>query len=148
MPNIMYKYENSDICRKISHSRYAGYSKGKKYLIYGKMLRMPPILEEMPRIAVKWHRAWSKRYYNVVMDKVLRSAWCAPNGDIGIVLYNIGEEPLSLTLVLDPIEYGILEKFFPLYSDDQSFSVKQVDGKYQLSVMVPSRMPVILELRR
>lgn len=144
--NLLYRYPNHEEALRTSRLRYEAYSKGKKYLVYGRMLREPPAAEPVPTLPVKWHIAYGMRYYDIMMDKVLKSAWSTPDGGFAAVLYNIDEEPQSLTLVFDKAAYRLgAGKFTPLYPAGTGCETVDDGGRYLLKATVPPRSPMILE---
>lgn len=144
--NLLYKYPNHEEALRTSKLRYEGYVKGKKYLVFGRMLREPPAADAVPLIPVKWHIGYGMRYYDVLMAKVLKSAWAAPDGGFALVLYNIDEEPQALTLVLNKKEYRLGPgKFSPLYPVGLVYEMKDDGDVYRLEITIPPRSPAILE---
>ncbi len=145
--NLLYKYPNHEEVLRTSKIRHEAYAKGKKYLVYGRMLREPQTREEMTKIPVKWHRGYGMIYFDIVMDKVFKTTWKTANGDFAAVLYNIDEEPQTLTLVLDKKEYQLGNgKFSALYPEHLEFETTDTDNQYLLKINIPPRSPAILEL--
>lgn len=145
--NLLYKYPNHEEVQRTSKLRYEGYSKSKKYLVYGRMLREPQTQEKVPTIPVKWHRGYGMNYFDIVMDKVFKSAWKIENGDFALVLYNIDEEAESLTLILDKKEYQLGKgKFSTVYPANLEYEATDTGDQYLVKINAPPRSPAILEL--
>lgn len=147
-PTFLTKYKNHEIALKSSEERYRAYSAGKKFLIYGKMLKEPEAATHQKMLPIKWFRGFSKAFWNIEMPTVLKSAWRAPDGTLGVVLYNISSEKQSLTLKLDHQEYALAKgtsyEASAIYPPEAP-SIKLNDK--MLSIKIPARSPVVYELK-
>ena len=97
---LLYTYGNNEIVQKTSRERYAAYSAGKKYFVYGQLLRQPEIISGAKPLRVKWHRSYSSKYFDILMEPVIGTVFQAPDKSYALVLYNISEKPLSLRMGL------------------------------------------------
>jgi hypothetical protein len=141
--NLLYKYGNNEIVQKTSRERYAAYVAGKKYFVYGRLLRSPVITTAEAPLRVKWHRSYSASYFDILMDPVIGTVFEGQDGSYGLVLYNISEKPVKTKVSLS----GSLKKgkysCSVLYPAQQDFSRR---GDLELELEMPARVPVILTL--
>ena len=70
---LLYKFKNHQIVWATSLKRYEAYSKSKKFLVFGQMLRNPEIISFNELLPVKWHISYSDKYYSVNMPSILRA---------------------------------------------------------------------------
>jgi lysophospholipase L1-like esterase len=149
--SLLYKYQNHEIALATSLKRYEAYSKSRKFLVYGQMLRTPQIVSFNELLPVKWHISYSEKYYNVDMPSVLCTAWRAPDGKLGIVLYNISDKPRKISLKLDCKEYAINKdkdlQFTSLYPEDKPLAASVNKNYIELTTEVPPLSPLVYELK-
>ena len=109
-------------------------------------MRPPRLVSPVPRVTFRWWRAWTRHWYDVAMPAVLRSMWRAPDGSLGLVLYNISPKAQPVRIALDDPEYGltgrariVLNRVYPAGGDLQPRDLV-------LSYTVPGRSPAVLEI--
>ena len=148
---FLYKFENHQIAHAASLKRYEAYSKSKKFLVFGQMLRSPEIVSPNEFLPVKWHISYSDRYHSVNMPSVLSTAWRSPDGKLGIVLYNISDKVQKMTLKLDCKEYAINKdgnlQFVSLYPEGKSLTDNGGKNHVELTTEIPPSSPQVIELR-
>ena len=130
--------------QKTSKERYAAYAAGKKYFVYGQLIRPPEIISGAKPLRVKWHRSYSAKYFDILMDPVIGTVFRAQDGSYALVLYNISEQAqavvkVSLKKTLPPGKYV----YKALYPAQQKFEGKK---ERELELEVPARVPVIITL--
>ena len=149
--SLLYKYQNHEIALATSLKRYEAYSKSKKFLVYGQMLRPPEIISSNEPLPVKWHISYSEKYYDVNMPSVLSTTWRSPDGKLGIVLYNISDKAQKISLKLDCREYSIPKdknvQFTSLYPEDKSLTSSVDKDHVVLTAEVPPLSPLVYELK-
>ncbi|MBQ9502359.1 MAG: hypothetical protein IJU70_09410 [Lentisphaeria bacterium] len=143
--NLLYTYGNNEIVRTTSKERYAAYAAGKKYFVYGRLLRAPRIVQKAESLRVKWHRSYSASYFDILMDAVIGTVFQAPDGSYALVLYNISEKPVKaeadLKRSLPAGEYDCRT----LYPEKLAF---EREGGLAVSLEVPARVPVVITLTK
>ncbi|MBQ6473679.1 MAG: hypothetical protein IJJ33_16960 [Victivallales bacterium] len=143
--NLLYTYGNKEIAQATSRERYAAYAAGKKYFVYGQLLRPPKIISHVKPLRVKWHRSYSAAYYDILMDAVIGTVFQAPDGSYALVLYNISEQAqkvkadLQKSLPLGGYTYQTL------YPAQQKFNQ---GNELSIELEVPARIPVIITLEQ
>ena len=141
--NLLYTYGNKEIVQATSKDRYAAYVAGKKYFVYGQLIRPPEIISGAKLLRVKWHRSYSAMYHDILMDAVIGTAFRAQDGSYALVLYNISEQAqavkVSLKKTLPQGKYACKA----LYPAQQKFEGKK---ERELELEVPARVPVIITL--
>lgn len=149
--SLLYKYQNHEIALATSLKRYEAYSKSKKFLVFGQMLRSPEIVTPNEFLPVKWHISYSDRYHSVNMPSVLSTAWRSPDGNLGIVLYNISDKVQKISLKLDCKEYAINKdknlQSVSLYPEGKSLTDYGGKDHVELNTEVPPLSPLVFELR-
>ena len=143
--NLLYTYGNSEIARTTSKDRYAAYAAGKKYFVYGRLLRPPRLETREKPLRVKWHRSYSAAYFDILMDPVIGTVFQAPDGSFALVLYNISEKAVRVGADLA----GSLPKgryaCEVLYPARQKFGRK---GELFIELDAPVRVPVVITLTK
>jgi hypothetical protein len=85
------------------------------------------------------------------MPSVLCTAWRAPDGKLGIVLYNISDKPRKISLKLDCKEYAINKdkdlQFTSLYPEDKPLAASVNKNYIELTTEVPPLSPLVYELK-
>lgn len=104
-PTQLSQFKNHEIALASSVKRYEAYSQAKKFLLYGRMLREPKVTNQAPNMKYKWYVSWRSNFYDVSTPPVMSSAWEAPDGAKGIVLYNASMQPQTVSVDLSA--YGI-----------------------------------------
>ena len=143
--NQFYTFPNKETVMETSRHRFLAYLKGKKFLVYGEMLRPPATQTEVPLLPVKWDRAYGPRYWNIQLPQILSSMWKAPDGSRGLVIYNIGENEYSTGFVLPRADYGALKKFRVLYPEKLKYTATVGNDKTLIKINCPARVPVVIE---
>ena len=137
------RYENSNMLRQLAHDRFSAYDASLKFLLYGTMLR-PPKPDKNESHLIQWQISWSDQKYNVMQTDVLTSAWRAPDGSLGIVLYNTNTVPWEGEISLKDAEYHSQNRTFSvLYPSNKRFALNA--DKTALRITLPSRRFVIIE---
>ena len=127
----------------MAYDRFGAYNAAKKYLVYGMMLR-PPTPDKNGSRMIKWTRGWSEDDYSVMQPDVLTSAWKAPDGTLGILLYNTSTLPWEGEISLKDSEYESQKREYSvLYPAKKKFSVNA--DKTSLHIVLPSRRFIIIE---
>jgi hypothetical protein len=99
-------------------------SRALKYLLHG-TFRRPPKLEvpevdvDLSRLSIYAGRTGGGTSWRERFPALLVAAWGADDGDLAIAFASIVDEPLSLSLELDPLAYG-LEAGGRIYRIDES----------------------------
>jgi len=88
-------------------------------LAAGRMLRPLDLGEQVPTLPVKWYR-WDK-LATVPMPQVLNSVWQHADGQVGVLLLNIGDSPVLLNLALPAERYPVKR--------GAKATVHQIDGQ-------------------
>ncbi len=144
LPHAMYRFSDPERVRRTSKQRMEAFDAGRKFFVYSKMLRQPEIVEDNPVLTIPWGIGWQDRVYSVKSPAVIASAFHAPDGSLGTVLYNLHDNPLHISVKLDDREYEAAKKHFEvIYPSELSF----VRNKNILSLTVPAQCPVIIEGR-
>lgn len=130
-------------------------SRATDYLLHRTFLRPPPL--EVPELEVNFSRVsiyaarrggateWRGR-----APAALAGAWRAPNGNVAIVVATVSEEPLSLSLRIDPATYG-LTGAGRVYRVDETHRTHIADfgsGILLVSLELPALGAAILEFER
>jgi len=153
-PRHLLSYENHEIALDAALKRGTAYAAAKEFLVYGEMLRPPELSAPAKRLDVKWYRGWSRNYYDISMPAVLHSFWRAPNGAIGLVLYNIDDEDHAVTLRFDDPAHGLVSGS-PVTPVDVARSGVESgacrwdeESRLTVSLLVPARSPRVLKLQQ
>jgi hypothetical protein len=82
-----------------------------QYLLHGTFLRpptlgVPEVDVTISRVSIYASRGGGSTEYQKKSPAAIAGAWRAPNGKVAIAVASIFEEPLSLSLQLDPAAYG------------------------------------------
>jgi lysophospholipase L1-like esterase len=141
--NLLYTYGNKEIVQATSKARYAAYVAGKKYFVYGQLLRQPEIITGVKPLRVKWHRSYSAMYHDILMDAVIGTVFQAPDGSFALVLYNISEKPLKMKADLKKSLPQGRYSYRALYPAEQKFKLR---NELAVELEIPSRVPVIITL--
>jgi hypothetical protein len=128
------------------------YAAGKKFLLYGTMLRKPKTAK-ISYIPVNWHRGYSKRHWKIKLPVVMHSAWRAPDGSLGLVFYNITNKPQKITTFLNHPDLKIttgqhysVKTLYPTAL--KQYKLNTITGKTPtFSCTVPPRSPVVIEIK-
>jgi lysophospholipase L1-like esterase len=153
-PTFLTTFRNHEMANPFSVKRHKAYSVSKKFLLYGEMLRMPKLVKDVPAMDLRWGRAWSKNYYEITLPTILRSAWRAPDGSLGIAIYNIGDKAQEAVLDLSDAGYKLedgkqytFKAIYPAYpAGNTPAQVAVIDGKLVLRCAVDARSPMVLEI--
>ena len=65
---------------------------GRKWLLYGRMLRPGRVVGDVPTLTGEWHPGQT-----ATMPAIVHSAWESPGGSLGLVFTNIDTEPHAFT---------------------------------------------------
>lgn len=88
--------------------------KALKYLLHGTMLR-PPVVDapvetiDISRLSIYAGQHEALKEYQKAVPVVLASAWRAADLSVAVVFASISDEPVSLSVPIDPQRYGIAE---------------------------------------
>ncbi|MFH1924283.1 MAG: DUF6259 domain-containing protein [Planctomycetota bacterium] len=128
-------------------------SRGEKYLLYGEFLRPPKL--DVPEVTSDFSRLSiyaGQRSRLTSSEKrhplAIAGAWRAADGDVAVALASVSDEPLSVSLALDPAYYD-LPKQGQAYRIDETgrrpLEPLGSDGS-SLKLELPAREAWIIEL--
>ena len=140
---LLYSYGNHEIIQATSRERYAAYSAGKKYFVYGQLLRLPEIVTNAKPLRIKWHRSYSSKYFDILMNPVIGTVFRAPDNSYALVLYNISEKTQKVKINLKKTLPQGKYTYQALYPANQDFH-KQ--NEFEVDLDVPARVPVIITM--
>ena len=152
--NFLTTYENHEIAMESSLKRYAAYAASRKFLQSGEMLRAPKFAEAVPEVDFKWYVSWGTEYFDVALPQVVHSLWRAPDGNLGLVFYNIGSTPITVKAVLDDPAYELASKDVlhctQVYPKSESgvTAAKIPGGGFVIEATVPAASPLVVEMPR
>lgn len=148
-PHFMTAMRNKEIAIEVGRKRYAMYRAAKPYLLYGDMLRPPAYATPSKKMDLRWYRAWSERYYNIKLPAVLSSLWRAPDGSVGLVLYNISAEEQTADLIILPGTVPANTAAKTLYPKDaSSVPIIETGPKgTRITCPLPPRSPALIAWR-
>lgn len=139
------QYKNNEIALASSVKCYRAYSQAKKFLLYCRMLREPKVTGQTPNTKFKWYVSWRSNFYNVDTPPVLASAWEAPDGSKGIVLYNTSVQPQTVSVDLSAYGIKAAETTTQVIYGDGATAFAFADQAF--SVTVPPASPAVFEFR-
>ncbi len=152
-PTFLVKYKNHEIGLSSSAKRYRAYSASRKFLLYGTMLRQPKAVS-IKKIPVNWHRSYSKRLWRIELPVVMHSAWRAPNGTLGLVFYNMTNQPQKITLTLNNADLKLaqgatysVKTLYPIGAKPYKLNIDR-NKIPNLTCSVPPRSPLVLEITK
>ena len=96
---------------------------------------------------LRWYRSWGTSYFDITLPSVLCSLWKAPDGRIGLVLYNISarDQPVDITI---PGEQALADRAASvLYPQDGSLKptvTKQAGTATGIRTTLAPRSPAII----
>ncbi len=130
-------------------------SRVAKYLLRGEFLRPPKldvpwITSDFSRLSIYAGQKDRVASFKHRHPSAIAGAWRAADGDVAIALASIVDEPLSLSIPLDPKYYG-LEKEPRAYRIDETgrFPIKPLAGDgLSLKLELPARQAWIIEFPR
>ena len=140
---LFYKYQNKEIAHETTKHRYEAYNRGKKYLIYGEMLRPPKILSHVKDLPVKWNRSYGPSYRALLIPELFATFWKAQDNTRAIVAYNIGTKPYQAEIEVPDTYKAIV----PLYPKELEYASETKGTNTILKIQIPARIPVILEMK-
>jgi uncharacterized protein DUF6259 len=110
--------EEVEYVMRLAHVR----DNARKYLLHGEFLRppelhLPEVTSDFSRLSIYAGQQQRLVAYQKRHPLALACGWRAPDGDVAIALASIADEPLSLSLTLDP-EYYQLAARATLYRID------------------------------
>ena len=152
-PDHLYKsrFANIDIALRTTIDRFAAHIAAKKYLVYGQMLRPITVEGDNPVLEMKYYRAWTKNFYTVTKKAVQSSIWRSPEGETGIVLYNVSPEPRTVRIEIDKKTYGLSDAVGEVVAvwpaDDEDASCKSIADALIIHATVAPQSPLILDLK-
>jgi hypothetical protein len=136
-------HDGHELLRNYAHDRFSAIDSAQKFLVYGTMLRCPKVSHTGTN-TVKWSRGWSDEDYDVTQPDVLTSAWQAPDGSLGIVLYNTTLLPIECDVALDDREYQAAGRnFTPVYPANKKFTLNP--DRSSMHIVLPARRFVIIQ---
>lgn len=134
-----------EFLRKLAVARRAG----KEFLLYGEFLRTPD-LAAVATHKVPWMVTATSKHEEMTMPDVLAEAYRAPDGDIGIVLANITDAPVTAAIPVNTKEWG-LKPGRPYqrsaYRNGAWSPAKTITLPRKLEVNVPAWSPLIVRYR-
>lgn len=151
-PAYLVKFKNHELALSSSLKRYEAYSASKKFLLYGKMLREPKLVTESPDIKFNWYISWRENFYKIATHPVLVSAWEAPDGTLGLVLYNVSTSEQTVSVDLSSPEYGLANMKSgcnSLYAKSASKLIfHEGEGERKFTVTLAPASPAVWEFKR
>ena len=136
-------HDGHELLRNYAHDRFSAIDSAQKFLVYGTMLRCPKVSHTGTN-TVKWSRGWSDEDYDVTQPDVLTSAWQAPDGSLGIVLYNTTLLPIECDVALDDREYKTAGRSFTaVYPVNKKFTLNP--DRSSMHIILPARRFVIIQ---
>jgi hypothetical protein len=151
-PVVITGYKDHQIALDTVRKRCRAYAASRKFLVYGEMLREPRLLRPAPKMNLKWYIRWTTRSYDISMPAVLSSLWRAPDGNLGLVAYNISPNEQQVSLILDEPDYGIEKGASVRITRIYPFQAKSSEAKslnqpsLTVSCNVPPRSPIVFEI--
>jgi len=118
--------DTAEFLRHLAHVRL----NNSNYLVQGKMLRPLDLSSQFQLITRKWAQSWSdSEGLEIKTLPILNSVWQAYDGSIAVVLVNITDGPIEVTVklpsVFDKVTKNNLEKLmadnFEVGQEDESF---------------------------
>lgn len=144
LPHAMYRFSDPERVRRTGKQRMQAFDAGRKFFVYGQMLRQPEIVGDNPVLTIPWGIGWQDKVYRVKSPAVNTSAFRTQDGRLGIVLYNLDEKPHHISVKLDDLEYDAADKNFSvIFPAELSF----VRNENFLVLTLPAQCPVIIEGR-
>jgi hypothetical protein len=127
-------------------------SRGAKYLLRGEFLRppelnAPQVTSDFSRLSIYAGQKSRLTSYKKRHPLAIAGAWRAADGDVGVALASIADEPLSLSLAI-PTEYYGLPKEPRAYRIDETGRrpIEPFDGDDPtLKLELPARAAWIVE---
>ncbi len=126
-------------------------SRGAKYLLRGEFLRppeldVPQVTSDFSRLSIYAGQKSRLTSYRKRHPLALAGAWRAADGDVAIALASIADQPLSLSVGLDPRYYG-LKRRAPAYRIDETGRrpVEPLGGEPSLKLELPARAAWVFE---
>ena len=141
--NLFYKYKNNEIVRETTKYRYEAYSRAKKFLVYGEMLRPPTIVSPVRELPVKWNRSYGPAYRDLLLPELFATFWKAQDGSRAVVAYNIGTAPYRAEIEIP----GTYKEMTVLYPEKLKYTSETKNGNTVLKTELPARIPVIIEMK-
>jgi len=148
-PTFLVQYKNHEIGLSSSIKRYRAYSAGKKFLLYGTMLR-PPQDTKLKKIPINWYRAYSKRFWKIELPVVMSSLWKAADGSFGLVLYNPTAQFQKIQLKLTAKELRAVKnlKLTSIWPKNIKAQFYIKNGYVIINCTVPPQSPAIIQLNK
>lgn len=151
-PSLLTLYTNHPVALESSIQRYHAYAAARKFLVYGDLLR-PPLLDPPAReIAVDWGISWGRGAFPIVLPVVQHALWRAPDGRVGLVLYNLGDERQTVTLRLEQAATALPQAqllnpvwVYPAPSAALELQTRPRENGVDLTVTLAPRAPAVLE---
>ena len=127
-------------------------SHAAKYLLYGTFLRPPELHApeatlDMSRLSIYAGQQGGLTEFQKASPLALAGAWRAPDGDVGLAVASLAEEPLELSFELDAKYYG-LRKGARMYRSNESGRQelgRLPSGRSNLKLSLPARGACLLE---
>jgi hypothetical protein len=149
-PNHFYMAkENGDLGLEISQKIIEAYSKSRKFLTFGTMLR-PPVIKDCKKINIRWCRGYSQKFQPLTHDMIITSAWKSPEGEKALFFYNLTEEPQKFSAELKKKDYDFGKfhgTFKNVYPENFTPQISDNGETFIVSGELPPRIPVIFEIR-
>ncbi len=121
----------------------------KRFTLYGEMLRPARTLNEVPTRSAQWMPDTGEPHRrSVTMPLVVHSLWRAPDGALGLVVTNWGDQalPVDLEVPLSRRRPGAVSaRVADLTTGDRVAAVVE-DHKLRLTLEVPARRARVLEI--
>jgi len=151
-PLLLTNHKDYEVALDAAQKRSRAYTAAMKFLVYGEMLRPPAFTDPVEQLDVKWHIRWLKKFYDISLPSVQCSMWRAPDGRLGLVMYNISTQQQKVVLKLNDPAYGIdkaksgrITSLYPTGSEIDKWE-SQISTGLTLRCTVPARSPLIYEI--
>jgi len=136
-----------DFVRNIAQLRYHG---GRKFLVYGEMLKPLTFKNELPQLEGWWQFGGREGLRR--LPAVMNSVWKAPDGTLGLVFCNITDNAHRVEFTLDLKKYGMPDAKSYVLIERNIDGTEKVVEKYDSAfftrdIAMPALKGYILEVR-
>jgi hypothetical protein len=142
-PGLVNEPENADFFRQMVQVR----SRFHRYFYAGEMARPPRLEGTIPKVTADWQ--WSGQW-PVTTEAVLTGAWhLTGQRRTALFFVNVGDEPVTARLRLDPGIYGIRAKWLKVQvtrAGEQDTQVKRLPAAFVQPVTFARRQAQVWDL--
>ena len=122
----------------------------KRFTFYGEMLRPAATLNDVPTESVQWMKNDGRPNRRpVTMAMVVHSLWRAPDGALGLVLTNWGEDaqPIELEVPLAKLLSSVANAQAVNLTSGDTLATTVEGGRMRLKLEIPGRSARVVEIR-